>query len=134
MTSAGLPGTPGIQQGSRPRTQRRDERGGATTVVLTLAAVCVVVATVAAALGRLLVEQRHVAAAADLAALSAASALQLGGSPCTAAARTAEQNGATLIRCMVTGAEVEVATSLRSPALLGRSFDLTGEARAGPVR
>ena len=112
----------------------REERGAATVVGLVLLGALAVVTLASVVLGRILVDQRRAAAAADLAALAGAAAVQRGGDGCTAARATAADNGAGLERCRVEGEEVRVTTRLPSPSLLGRVVVLRAVARAGPVR
>lgn len=76
---------------------------------------------------------RTAQAAADLAALSGASALQDRADACSTAARVAEANDAALDRCQVSGEEVSVSVRVTGPRWLGQRSDLTAEARAGPV-
>jgi secretion/DNA translocation related TadE-like protein len=75
---------------------------------------------------------RSAQAAADLAALSAATAIGGGRDPCLAGAGTAEANDARLISCTVAGREVTVRVSVTGPRWLGQAADLSAEARAGP--
>ena len=103
-------------------------------VVLVLLATLTVITLASVVMGRLLVDQRRVAAAADLAALAGAAAVQHGGDPCSAARATAAVNGARLERCRVEGQEVRVTTRVPSPPLLARVLVLRAVARAGPVR
>jgi secretion/DNA translocation related TadE-like protein len=90
-------------------------------------------------LSRLLVDQRRVSTAADLAALSGAGAVQAGRDPCPAARATAARNGAELADCRVTGERVAVTAQLPSPGmggllgLMGRSVSIEAKAVAGPV-
>ncbi|GAW50271.1 uncharacterized protein (Precursor) [Nocardioides sp. PD653] len=70
--------------------------------------------------------------AADLAALSAASAVGRGQDPCTAGRSTASANGAQLTSCAVAGREVTVRVLVDGPHWLGQAADLEAEARAGP--
>jgi secretion/DNA translocation related TadE-like protein len=101
--------------------------------VVTLAALLVLLALAAAVLGRLLVEQRRVAAAADLAALAGAVAVQHHRPGCAEAAEVAARNGATVLSCAVDGDRVrlEAAVSTRVGPL-GR-VRVTASAHAGPV-
>jgi secretion/DNA translocation related TadE-like protein len=115
-----------------------DERGLATPVVVVLTGMLVVVSLLGASLGRLLVDQRRAASAADLAALAGAAAVQRGSDPCGAASDAASRNDAELVACDVIGEQVVVRATVVSsvPArLLGRSrpVSLEAEARAGPV-
>lgn len=122
------------------KRRRGDERGLAAPLVVTLAALLLVLALLAGGLGRLLVDQRRAAVAADLAALAGAGALQLGREPCGSARQTAQANGATVVRCVVSGQEVVVGAAVRSSGFAGllrwagRSVSVEAEARAGPVR
>ena len=117
-----------------------DERGVAAPLVVTLAGFLVVLALLGGLLGRLLVDQRRVSAAADLAALAGAGAVQLGEEPCAAAGRTARDNGAELSDCRVSGEQVVVTAEVHPSAsrgllrLVGRSVAIEATARAGPVR
>lgn len=110
-----------------------DESGLAAPVVVTLAGLLVVVTLLAAALGRLLVDQRRVSAAADLAALAGATAVQVGRPACSAARQVALVNGSRLVRCTVDGDRVDVQAGLASPTLLDRVVQLRATAHAGPV-
>jgi secretion/DNA translocation related TadE-like protein len=110
-----------------------DERGLAAPVVVTVAGLLVVVTLVAAALGRLLVDHRRVSAAADLAALAGATAVQLGRPPCAAAQRIAADNGVRLAGCTVHGDRVRVHASLTAPTMLDRVVRLRATAYAGPT-
>jgi secretion/DNA translocation related TadE-like protein len=118
---------------------RRDELGLAAPLVVTLAGLLLVLALLGAGLGRLLVDQRRAASAADLAALAGASAVQHGRDACQAAAETAGRNGAELVACTVTGEQVLVRTAVRSagPGRLLGGVDgrvtVEAEAHAGPV-
>jgi secretion/DNA translocation related TadE-like protein len=106
---------------------------------VTLAGLLLVVSLVAAGLGRLLVDPRRAAAAADLAALAGAAALQQSGDGCAAAHRTAAANGARLVGCRVSGDHVVVRSFVAPPeaaGLLGlvlRAVRVEAEAHGGPV-
>ena len=115
------------------RASRRDERGAATVAGLVLLAVLTVVTLASVVMGRLLVDQRRVAAGADLAALAGAAAVQRGADGCAAARATASRNGVVVERCAVEGEEVRVSATLRAPELLGREVVLRAAALAGPV-
>lgn len=91
----------------------RREHGAATVAALAMTLVLLVGVAVAGQLTRAAVARHRAAAAADLAALSAVTAvLRFEAAPCDAAAATAGSNGAELLACEVvhpvTGAEVEV--------------------------
>jgi secretion/DNA translocation related TadE-like protein len=115
-----------------------DERGLAAPVVVVLTGLLLVVSLLGASLGRLLVDQRRAASAADLAALAGATAVQRGLDGCGAAREAAARNQAELVACSVTGEQVVVRAAVRSSVpggLLGRSRTVAVEAdaRAGPV-
>jgi secretion/DNA translocation related TadE-like protein len=74
------------------------------------------------------------AAAADLAALSGAQAIQSDGDPCVTARRIAIKQGASLDACTVDGEEVLVVAGVRVElGSLGRPV-VRSTARAGPVQ
>lgn len=108
-------------------------RGSATVLAVGVLGVLMTVAVAVAALGGVVVDQRRVEAAADLAALAAAAAVQAGEEPCTAARVSAGRNGAELTGCAVAGEVVTVRAQRRTGSVLGRRFTLSGHARAGPV-
>lgn len=112
-------------------SRRRDECGLATPLVMVTAAVVLLAALGVAGLGRLLVEQRRVAAAADLSALAAAVAAQRGQDPCAAATRMARLNAAVVVGC-TTEAESARVSAATTFALWGRSVTVRAEATAGP--
>lgn len=93
--------------------------------------VAVTVAT-AGAVG-IIATHRVAQAAADLAALAGASAVQEGGDPCGQAARVADRNRATLLSCEVAGWNVTVVVSADTARLPGGVLDLRARARAGPA-
>lgn len=124
----------GGSPGRVPRSgvRHRGERGVAASFVVVLAGVLVLVTVGATMLGRVLVEQRRVAAAADFAALAGAVAMQEQGEACAAAAETAGANGAELAACQVMGDRVKVTAAGPALTLLGRVIVVTAEAQAGP--
>lgn len=111
---------------------RSDERGSAAVLATVLAGVLCVVMLFVAALGAAVADQRRVAAAADLAALAAAGAVQDGRDACAAARSVAGRNAARLVTCGVSGEVVTVRTTRRTHPLLGHRFTLRASARAGP--
>jgi secretion/DNA translocation related TadE-like protein len=113
--------------------RRADERGFAASAVVGLTGLLVVVALACAAGGRLLVEQRVAAQAADLAALSAATAVQRGRPACPSADETAAANGAQLTSCRVSGEVVVVEATVGVRTLFARLVSVRAQARAGPV-
>ena len=66
---------------SRVRDLPGDHRGSASVLAVVLLGVLAATALLVAAIGGVVVDQRRVAAAADLGALAAASALQQGRTP-----------------------------------------------------
>ena len=111
-----------------------DQRGSATVLVVGLTGVLVTVTLLVAVIGGVIADQRRVEAAADLAALAGAGAVQAGADGCTAARRVAGRNGGILRRCAVDGDVVTVEVGRDSRVVLGRGLSLVGQARAGPVR
>jgi secretion/DNA translocation related TadE-like protein len=83
-------------------------------------------------LARVVVEQRRAAAAADLSALTGATAVQQGRRPCAAAASSAAVNGAELTGCTQQGEEVAVVVTMPF-SVVGRAVRVTARAEAGPV-
>jgi len=77
-------------------------------------------------------DHRRAQAAADLAALAGAQAIQQAGDACTAAADIAAANGADLEECQVQGEDVVVTARVTGPRWLGARGDLSAQARAGP--
>jgi secretion/DNA translocation related TadE-like protein len=108
------------------------ERGSATVIGVALVAMLCAVALIGAALAGLLVGQRRAAAAADLAALAGASALQEGQEGCPEAASVAAKNGATLTECHLAGANLTVEVTKTVSSVFGRNVSLRSSARAGP--
>ncbi|MHB1164571.1 MAG: Rv3654c family TadE-like protein [Candidatus Nanopelagicales bacterium] len=113
------------------------DEGAATIWAVALLAVIGLAATASGGVAALAVARQRVALAADLAALAAASSW---ADPCTAAAGSAEANGAVLLSCARDGPDVLVAVAAPVPPLAGRVFALLGHpveqvtatARAGP--
>lgn len=111
----------------------RGEGGWATPVVLAMAGVLVSVTLAASVLGGLLVERRQTAAAADLAALAGAVAVQHGHDGCVAAGESAADNGAILLACSLEGDRVRVEVGASPPRRLwGRQVQVRATAHAGP--
>ncbi|MGN6252373.1 MAG: Rv3654c family TadE-like protein [Marmoricola sp.] len=115
------------------------EAGAATVFALALLALLVVVALACAVAVAALAGHRHAEAAADLAALAAAQALQRADDACGAAAQVATANGARLDDCALEGTDVVVEVHVLLPGvgrLLGPGAvpALPARARAGPAR
>ena len=107
----------------------RGEDGGATVLVVATAGVLMFVMVGLAAVGGLVTAQRRAQAAADLAALAAAGAVD--ADACSEGLRVARANAAVLDGCVVDGSEVRVTVSVAGPALPGRDVRVRAEARAG---
>ena len=108
----------------------RAERGPASLLVVSMTAVLLFVGIALAGVAGIVRAHRSAQAAADLAALAAASP---GGRGCPAAAAVAEANRAVLVTCAVTGPEARVVVRADGPSLAGRQVELMAEARAGPA-
>ncbi len=92
----------------------------------------VATAVLLAPLGRALVASRRAAAAADLAALAGAVAVQQGREPCAEASAVATANHARLSSCSVLAEDVRVGVDVDAGRVLGRPLWVSGRARAGP--
>lgn len=118
----------------RRRTRRvRDDRGSAVWVT-PFVGLLAIVALVLAFQGGVLVAQRRVQSAADLAALAGASALQRAEDGCAAAHAIAARNHATVQDCRAEGRELVLTLARDGPAVLGRSVEVRASARAGPAQ
>lgn len=116
------------------RARRRTcEAGSATVLVLPLLGALMVSTVLLAVVAGALVAQRRVAAAADLAALAGAGANQRGGDGCAEAAAISRRNGAEVVSCRVSAAEVRVTVRAQLPVSFGRSLTVSASARAGPA-
>jgi secretion/DNA translocation related TadE-like protein len=140
-------GAGGPNRGSRFRSTGTDkevtiwrpkprDRGSGTLWMLASIGLIWSVATMAMAVGGVRAARHRAYAAADLAALAAASHLADGaGSACELAARIARGSGARLRHCVFHGriSEVVVVSEVRSIPALGH-LTATARARAGPER
>jgi len=111
----------------------RGQRGSATVYALVFIGLLTTLALVALAIAGLFVGHRKAAAAADVAALAGAAALQHGRPGCEAAGRISAANRVQLVSCETYGAVVDVEVALDAQSAFGATFVATGEARAGPV-
>ncbi|QWC83731.1 hypothetical protein KLP28_08715 [Nocardioidaceae bacterium] len=114
---------------------RRGEQGGFASLLLVgLCAVLVLATVVVGVLGGVLEASRRAAAAADLAALAAAQAVQQHQDACAAASTVAMAHDVRLVRCVVAGEVVSVATGADVAPVLGLSAwdEVVRAARAGP--
>lgn len=110
----------------------REEHGVAVVVALGLIAVLVFVAAVSVGTVGIVLAHRRAQAAADLAALAGAAALQRGEDPCLAAARIARRQDSALDDCLVEGQTLAVTATVALPPALGGRL-VRARARAGPV-
>ena len=109
------------------------ERGAATLVVLAASGLLMFLGLALAGVAAIVLTQRSAQAAADLAALAGASASATGAEGCASADQIATANGAHLVSCELTGTVVTVGVRVDGPRLAGRRYDVTAQARAGPV-
>jgi len=111
------------------------DRGSATVFAASISLVLVMAATVAVLVVGVILASHRARAAADLAALAAATAEVDGRDVCTAARASARTNGADLTSCVLTGTtasfvvavSVTVPTGLNPPLLM----QVSAEAHAG---
>ena len=111
----------------------RTERGSATVYIASALVGLTALAVAVSGFTALAATKHRAAAAADLAALAGAKALQEGVDPCASAADLAARNGAALDECTVDGRVVTVLARAQGPDLLGRSWTFESAARAGPT-
>jgi len=126
--------------GSGPWRARRPvraaaQRGSGTMLIVGVMALLLMIAGGLSVLGGYAVAGHRARAAADLSALSGATAHQRGGDACASAADLAQRNGASLLSCRVTGLSqfvvtVQVSVTIR-PALPGLSDRVVATAYAG---
>ncbi|MDR2723280.1 MAG: flp pilus-assembly TadE/G-like family protein [Cellulomonadaceae bacterium] len=112
------------------------ERGSGTVLNLALGMVAVICMTALAALGAASRAQGLAQTAADLGALAAATAIQVGADPCAVAADVVQYNMAVLVACTVEAAGVVTVETARDVDL-GMTWGTgtaTARARAGPQR
>lgn len=116
----------------RRHRARRDESGVASVWALVLIGVLILVADGVCSVVGVVGAHHRAEGAADLAALAGAAAIQQGADGCAAAARVAGRNGAELMSCDTAGAVLQVRVEVRTRAVLGRVWALSGTAKAGP--
>lgn len=114
------------------RTARRAERGSGTVLVATFVGLVVTAALALAVLGGLLVRQRELESAADLAALAGAAAAQQGQDGCARARLAARRNGVALVSCQAVAGTVEVTAGRAARLPFGETVSQVARARAGP--
>ncbi len=123
---------PASVEASRPRS-RSGEAGAVTLLVVALTGLLLLLGSALGVVAAMVVAHRSAQAAADLAAVAGATAVQRGRDPCAVAGDIAADNGARLTACTVSGQDVLVDVSVAGPRWLGQEADLVGRARAGPV-
>lgn len=110
------------------------DRGSATIWLAGFTALVMLTAMAALLPGSAVLARHRVATAADLAALAGAVRVLDGPAvACSTAKEIAARNGGSLVRCEVSGDDVEV--EVRRPLVLGNlgSWTVRARARAGPV-
>ncbi|MGF7123138.1 Rv3654c family TadE-like protein [Rhodococcus sp. TAF43] len=113
---------------------REDESGGATVFACFALAALVAVTAGLVHVGGAVAARHRAQAAADLAALAAASALSDGDeSPCEAAVSIAVRMGATVPKCTVSGWDVVVGAEVRVGSVSFVVGPARAIARAGPA-
>jgi secretion/DNA translocation related TadE-like protein len=115
------------------RGQRVDERGAGSVLAVAMMGLLVTVTIAAAGVVGVIATHRTAQAAADLAALAGAAALQDGGDACAQAATVAGRNRAQLNGCDVDGWNVTVVVTANTARLPGGVLDLRARGRAGPA-
>jgi secretion/DNA translocation related TadE-like protein len=111
---------------------RRDERGSGAVLGSAVIVVIVTATVMVAVLCGVLVQQRRLESAADLAALAGAAAVQDGEDGCAAAHLAARRNGARLASCQAAGDTVAVTAAQTTTLLFGWPVQQRARARAGP--
>jgi len=107
------------------------ERGAATLLIVAAAGLLLFVGLALSGVSAVVVAQRRAQSAADLAALSGATAAADGRDGCAAAAATARANGAALVSCVAGADDVRVSVRVRASGPAGRAVDVVADARAG---
>jgi secretion/DNA translocation related TadE-like protein len=97
----------------------REERGSASVLMIGIMAVVVLLSGAALLIAGYLLAHHRARAAADLAALSGATAYAAGTDACAQARRTARANGALLTRCDLAGDPVDFVVSVRTSVPVG---------------
>lgn len=116
-----------------PRRGRSDEAGAGSVLAIAMLGVLVVVSLAVGGVVGVVGAHRTAQAAADLAALAGAGAVQEGSDPCRRAGEIARRNRSRLQRCSVQGWDVAVVVVADTAHLPGGVLDLSARARAGPV-
>ena len=109
-----------------------EERGSALPFAVACLGLVLLVGAALGVVAAMVAAHRTAQAAADLAALAGASAVQHGADGCAAAESIADANGGVLDDCAVTDQDVTVTVRVAGPRWLGQRADLSAQARAGP--
>jgi secretion/DNA translocation related TadE-like protein len=112
--------------------RKRGDRGAVTVLALAVLAMLILLTAGFGVAEAIVVAHRRAQAAADLAALAAAQAIQRARDPCGEASTVAAGNGAALDQCRIDGEDVLVTARVPGPRWLGAHGDLSAQARAGP--
>ncbi|HEV8056755.1 MAG TPA: Rv3654c family TadE-like protein [Nocardioidaceae bacterium] len=112
------------------RLRPADERGSGTVYVLGLVVLLLGLGVAVASLSGLVVAKHRAAAAADLAAVAAAS---VPAEACAIAADVARRNGTDLVDCVVVGQVVEVVVGVAARTPWRAEIGVEARARAGPA-
>ncbi|VXB48017.1 Rv3654c family TadE-like protein [Aeromicrobium sp. 9AM] len=110
----------------------RPERGAVTMAAAAIAVMLVVAGLVITEMAGLVRLRHRVAAAADLAALSASQASVGGDDACAAARRIAERNGATVLTCRMDFDVATITARATSRTWWGHRWAFEQKARAAP--
>ena len=130
---AGGRGTPGTLPKVRYARRASDEGAGTMAGVALIMCAAVLLSIIVVA-GRLLVCRAEAGGAADVAALSAATALRDGADPCHAASRVASGYEMRMLSCTTLGESGEdVAVRIAVDTQVPFWPEITAQARAGPV-
>jgi secretion/DNA translocation related TadE-like protein len=109
------------------------ERGAVTVLAVALLGFLLMVTAALGVVAAIVVAHRRAQAAADLAALAGAAALQHAADACGAAGAVAAANQARLSACRIAGQDVVVTVRVDGPRWLGQHGSLAAMARAGPA-
>lgn len=117
---------------------RFDQRGSGTVLIVAIMALLLTLGAAATVVGGYGVASHRAKAAADLAAVSGASATATGDDPCRAARRVAVANHAQLDDCQLTGDQQDFVVAVKvsiqlKPVWPGLPKVVTTEAYAGSV-
>ena len=118
---------------ARTVRHQRGERGSGTVLMLAIGLVVLLCGLTVVLWAAISTAHHRASVAADLAALSAAQAMQSGDDPCPVAKRIAVGHRAVVERCSTDGEDVTVVTGVAVElGSLGRPV-VRAQARAGPV-